>query len=98
MKFLKVISVMLTSTLLLACQTNWYESPDFGNSVNQAVMAQSINPNAPVGNKTPTKGLDGPAAKAGIDNYQRSYEIKSTTGSYPSAAASGTNTVGTSTK
>ncbi len=98
MKFLKVIGVMLTSTLLLACQTNWYESPDFGNSVNQAVIAQSVNPNAPLGNKTPTKGLDGPAAKAGIDNYQRSYEIKSTTGNYPSTAGSGTNSVGTTTK
>ena len=106
MRIVKVISVSLTSVWLIACQTNWYESPDFGNSVNGALISQAVNPNAPIGNKTPTKGLDGPAAKAGVDNYQRSYESRATTGGYPgggvltpsSSSASGMNTMGTSTK
>jgi hypothetical protein len=106
MRLIKFASVLFANTLLLACQSNWYESPDFGNSVNGAITSQAVNPNAPIGNKTPTKGLDGPAAKAGVDNYQRSYESRATTGGYPgggvltpsSSSASGMNTMGTSTK
>jgi len=94
MRLIKVISVLLTIAPLVACQSNWYESPGFGNSVNDAVSAQAVNPNAPIGNKTPTRGLDGPAAKAGIDQYQRSYENKTTTGNYPGSGASSTSTSG----
>jgi hypothetical protein len=106
MRFITVICALLTSAVLIGCQSNWYESPDFGNSVNGAVISQAVNPNAPEGNKTPSKGLDGPAAKATVDNYQRSYENRPVSGSYPgggvltpaSSGSSGMNTMGTSTK
>ena len=88
-------SVLLMSSVLMACQSNWSPEPDFGSSVTSAVKAQEVNPSAPDGNKKVTKGLDGPSAKAGIDNYQKSFEVKAPTsgGTYPTGATMGTSGV-----
>lgn len=105
MKIIKLLAIFLSVGLVSACQSTWYEGEDFGSSVTEAVASQTANPSAPGSNKKPTKGLDGPSAKAGVDNYQRSYENKTSTGSYagggvltPSSGGSGMNTIGTSTK
>lgn len=106
MKKIKLLTTLLAMGLISACQSNWYESPEFGSSVNEAVTSQLASPSAPMGNKKPTKGLDGPAAKAGVDSYQRSFDNKGTSGNYAgggvltptSSGGSGMNTTGTSTK
>ena len=106
MKIIKLIGVFLSIGIISACQSTWYEGEDFGSSVTEAVTSQIANPSAPASNIKPTKGLDGPAAKAGVDNYQRSYENKGSTGSYAgggvlspsSSGGSGMNTIGASTK
>jgi hypothetical protein len=74
--------------------------------VNSAIQAQKVNPVAPEGNQKPTKGLDGPAAKASVDSYQRSFETKAGGSTYPgggslspsSGSSSGINTMNTTTK
>jgi len=106
MKIIKLIVSLLSVGMISACQSNWYEGADFGSSVRDAVTSQTANPAAPDGNKKPTKGLDGPAAKAGVDSYQRSFESKASSGNYAgggilspsSAGGSGMNSSGTSTK
>lgn len=106
MKFIKVATVFLSIGLISACQSGWYDGPDFGSTVNGAIVSQTANPLAPEANKPPIKGLDGTAAKAGVDNYQRSFENRANTGNYPgggvltptSSGSSGMNTMGTSTK
>ena len=106
MKFIKFISTMIVLLALSACQSYWDAHPDLGNSVNSAIQAQKVNPVAPEGNPKPTKGLDGPAAKASVDSYQRSFETKSSGSTYPgggslspsSGSSSGINTMNTTTK
>lgn len=106
MKIIKLAVLFLSVGLTSACQSTWYEGADFGSSVNEAVSSQIANPSAPTSNKKPTKGLDGPAAKAGVESYQRSFENKGTSGNYAgggvltpaSSGGSGMNTTGASSK
>ena len=103
---LKTSLLFFSISILSACQSNWHPSSDFGSSVNNAVNLQVVNPSAPESNKKPTKGLDGAAAKAGVDGYQRSFERKVNTGAYagggvltpPSSGNSKMYSMGTSTK
>ena len=106
MKFIKFISTMIVLLSLSACQSYWDAHPDLGSSVNSAIQAQKVNPAAPEGNPKPTKGLDGPAAKASVDSYQRSFETKGSSSTYPgggilspsSGSGSGSNSMNTTTK
>ncbi len=93
---LKIMTAAVILTGLSACQTTWDASPDFGETVNDAVQAQLVNPKAPVGNKKVTKGLDGSAAKSAVDNYQKSFEVRAPIGSsaYPTGSAVGTSSGG----
>lgn len=88
------VSVLTVATQLIACQSQatWAPEPDFGSSVTDAIKAQEANPMAPIGNKKVTKGLDGPTAKSGVDNYQKSFEVKAPTsgGTYPTGVTMGT--------
>ena len=90
--YLSSIAVILLS----ACQSNWTVEPDFGSAVNDSIVSQQINPKAPIGNKKNTEGLDGAAAKASIDAYQKSFQTKPSTGNYPAGGAL-TPSTGTST-
>jgi hypothetical protein len=65
---------LLSLIFLCGCQALWEPSPDFGSSVKDAIRAQAVNPDEPA--KTPINptGMDGPAAKASIDNYHYSFE------------------------
>jgi hypothetical protein len=88
--------VTIASCLVLsACQSEalWVGSPELGSSVNEAIQAQLVNPNAPVGNPKVSTGLDGSAAKSAVDNYQKSFEVKvpTSTGIYPAGASYGTS-------
>jgi hypothetical protein len=106
MKSIKLISGSIVLLSLSACQSYWEAHPDLGSSVNSAIQAQKVNPVAPEGNPKPTKGLDGPAAKASVDSYQRSFETKGSGSTYPgggalspsSGSSSGINTINTTTK
>lgn len=62
---------------LTACQSNWYPEVDFGSSVNQSIADQTANKNAPEPVARNTMGMEGPAAKSSIDNYQKSFEASS---------------------
>ena len=106
MKFIRFTSAIISLLTLSACQSYWNARPDFGSSVNAAIQAQKVNPVAPEGNPKSTQGLDGPAAKASVDSYQRSFEVKGSDSTYPSGSSlspgsgssSGTNTMNTTTK
>lgn len=87
-----LISLISGATCLLsACQSHWYPDSDLGSSVTNALNNQYTNPNAPLGNPIVTEGLDGVAAKSGVDNYQKSFEVKapSSGGTYPASAPIG---------
>jgi hypothetical protein len=79
--------------MLSACQSIWDTPPEFGSTINDAVKDQLVNPNAPVGNKKVTTGLDGGSAKGAVDNYQKSFEVRvpTSSGTYPAGAAMGTS-------
>jgi hypothetical protein len=106
MKFAQYTSLTLLCLSASACQSYWDAHPDLGSSVNSAIQAQKVNPAAPEGNPKPTKGLDGPAAKASVDSYQRSFDTKASGSTYPgggslspsSGSSSGINTMNTTTK
>lgn len=74
---------------LSACQAYWDPAPDFGSTINGAVVSQLNNPNAPKGTPTSVKGMDGGAAKRSIDAYEKSFERKT--------VQQNTNTTGTMT-
>lgn len=88
-----IVAVIGLLGLVTACQSIWEPDPDFGSTVTGAIQAQSVNPDAPAGNKKVTKGLDGPSAKSGVDNYQKSFEVKvpTSSGTYPTGATMGTS-------
>ncbi len=62
---------------LTACQSTWYPEVDFGSSVNDAITNQVANKKAPEPVARNTMGMEGPAAKSSIDNYQKSFEASS---------------------
>ena len=70
------------------CQALWEPSPDFGSSVKEAIRAQAVNPDQPAKPPSNPTGMDGPAAKASIDNYNYSFEQR------PSTSPSGTSGYG----
>lgn len=88
---------VLLLSLLAGCQSQWAPSAGFGDSVNQAVSAQFANPDAPMNNPVPKSGMDGAAAKAGMDNYQNSFKRPAHTGSTSATGAiqGATGTTGT---
>lgn len=78
---IQYISLAISGFLLIGCQSYWYADPDFGSTVNNAVRAQTANPNTPQAPaKGPAVGLDGVSAKKGVDNYQGSFDAKPTDG------------------
>lgn len=93
----KYYLLVLVALPLSACQTNWTVEPDFGSTVNDAILSQQLNPNAPIGNKKVTKGLDGVVAKESVDAYQKSFQTKPSTSNYPAGGALTPSATGTST-
>ncbi len=87
--FLGYLILPIPLFLLTACQADWYPQAGFGSSVNGAIAAQTVNKDAPRSVSRETQGMDGPAAKASIDNYQRSFEQSGS----PSMYGSGSNPI-----
>ena len=83
-----VFGVGLAFLSLSGCQALWEPSPDFGSSVKEAIRAQAVNPDQPAKSPRNPTGMDGPAAKASIDNYNYSFEQR------PSTSPSGTSGYG----
>ncbi len=86
-KWLGVISI---ACYLTACQTAWNEEKNFGSSVNGALKLQMKNPESHLKDNKPSTGQDGVSAKSAIDNYQKTFEVKTLTGAgtYSSGASS----------
>jgi hypothetical protein len=69
-----VLAGLLASAALSGCAPNTPRlDANFGDAVNTAKAQQTINPDASQ-NTDPVAGLDGQAANAVIDRYQKSYE------------------------
>ena len=85
--FLFYLIMPLTYFLITACQSSWYPEVGFGSSVNEAIAAQTVNKENPKEIKRETQGMDGPAAKASIDNYQRSFEQTGSSSMYGSSSS-----------
>lgn len=73
-KFLTYLFLPMPLFLVTACQADWYPQAGFGSSVNNAIASQIVNKDAPIRVNDEAQGMDGPSAKASIDNYQRSFE------------------------
>ncbi|HEX5372296.1 MAG TPA: hypothetical protein VFW84_06140 [Aquabacterium sp.] len=71
---MRTLGLLLTvATLTTACTGYSPQAEErFGDSVRGAAMAQTVNPQASLVKPT-SAGMDGQAAKATVDNYQRSY-------------------------
>lgn len=72
----RIFASCLAVLSLSACQSYWDADPNLGSSVNDAVRAQAVNPNAPQVKQGSKLGLDGVAAKKSVDNYQQSFDAK----------------------
>ena len=71
-RMLPVLAIAITT----GCATSPAPNLDrhFGEAVNEAVARQTLNPGA-ARNSDPVAGLDGGAAKAVVNRYQKSYEV-----------------------
>lgn len=71
---LAIASVGLVALLVAGCAENRYrEEEGFGDAVRAAKARQIINPDASRNTARPD-GMDGIAAKATMDRYEKSYE------------------------
>jgi hypothetical protein len=65
---------LVVLSVLAGCASNTpILDQHFGDAVNAAKAQQTLNPEASQ-NKDPVAGIDGVAAKATIDRYQKSFE------------------------
>ena len=76
--------------MLAGCSGMSRVEMDYGNSIQTAKMNQILNPQAGK-NLEPVTGLDGKAAKATVEKYQKSFEAAPTPSSLPSIITLGTS-------
>lgn len=78
----------LTGMLVLnGCALSPRVDRQFGSSVHQALVQQTVNPQAGA-NRSPVNGLDGQAAAAVYENYQKSFRApEAQTGSLTTGSA-----------
>ena len=70
--FLPLLCVLLASFAASGCATTPHFDRNFGRSVGLLRAQQVINPQAGL-NRDPVTGLDGKAAVAGYNAYQKSF-------------------------
>ena len=70
--FLPLLCVLLASFAASGCTTTPHFDRNFGRSVDLLRAQQVINPQAGL-NRDPVTGLDGKAAVAGYNAYQKSF-------------------------
>lgn len=68
----RAISVLALTLLLCACSTTPHLDRDFGSSVAALRLQQSVHAQSPL-NRDPVAGMDGQAASAAYDSYQKSF-------------------------
>ena len=66
------LALLPLSALLVSCSSTPQWEQHFGESVRVAMAQQVIDP-AAVRNTNPVTGLDGRAARAALDRYERSF-------------------------
>lgn len=77
-KLVMVTRAVLLASLLTACSSTPYLDSRFGEAVNMAKAQQTINPEASQ-DMDPVTGIDGKAAKEGIDRYHESFKTPPST-------------------
>ncbi|MGX4641097.1 hypothetical protein [Massilia sp. SYSU DXS3249] len=68
----KTIAGIAVLVLLQGCSTAPRFEKNFGNAVRTNLAAQTVDPRG-AANVNPATGIDGPAARAAHDRYQRSF-------------------------
>jgi type IV pilus biogenesis protein CpaD/CtpE len=68
----RTIAGIMALLLLQGCSTAPRFEKNFGRAVRANLAAQTINPGA-AANTNPAHGIDGPAARAAHERYQRSF-------------------------
>jgi type IV pilus biogenesis protein CpaD/CtpE len=69
----QLVLVALVGAALQGCSSTPRFNDHFGEAVRTNLSAQAIDPTA-VANVNPAHGVDGPAALAGHEAYQRSFK------------------------
>ncbi len=72
-KQVMIVRAVLLASLLTACSSTPYLDSRFGEAVNMTKAQQTINPEASQ-NMDPVTGIDGVAAKDGMDRYHESFQ------------------------
>lgn len=72
-KLVMITRAVLLASLLTACSSTPYLDSRFGEAVNMAKAQQTINPEASQ-DMDPVTGIDGKAAKEGMDRYHESFQ------------------------
>ncbi|MGJ9418417.1 hypothetical protein ACHAC9_11725 [Massilia sp. CMS3.1] len=78
----RTIAGIVALLLLQGCSTAPRFEKNFGASVRANLAAQTVDPRA-AANTNPASGIDGPAARAAHERYQRSFVHPGGEGSAP---------------
>jgi len=70
--FTRTIAGIVALLLLQGCSTAPRFEKNFGMAVRANLTAQTVDPRA-AANTNPANGIDGPAARAAHERYQRSF-------------------------
>ncbi len=91
-KYVVIIGLIAWAFWLSGCASSSRIEMDYGTSYKLSKMNQIFNPDAEK-NLKPVEGIDGHAAQAALDNYQKSFG-KTAPGAPPSSFGTGTSGVG----
>jgi type IV pilus biogenesis protein CpaD/CtpE len=86
---LTLLLVLLSGAALQGCASTPRFNEHFGTAVRANLSAQVINP-AAAANADPVFGVDGAAARAAQERYQRSFKESDASADRPLVNASGT--------
>ena len=78
----RTIACIAVFVLLQGCATAQRFEKNFGVSVRANLAAQTVDPRG-AANTNPATGIDGPAARAAHDHYQRSFAQPESVNSTP---------------
>ena len=79
---IRTIAGIAALLLLQGCSSAPRFEKSFGTAVRANLAAQTVDPRA-AANTNPAKGIDGPAALAAHENYQRSFAQPDSAASTP---------------
>lgn len=73
-KYAVIIGLIACALWLSGCASSRLET-DYGTSHKLSLMNQILNPDAEK-NLAPVEGIEGPAAKASVDKYTKSFQTE----------------------